>query len=98
MKANGLIWFFFLAAIAAFAQPVITIQPTNQTVVAGSTATFDVSATGTGPLNYQWQFNGSNLPKRGIISTVAGNGNAGYSGDSGAATSAELYYPYGVAI
>jgi sugar lactone lactonase YvrE len=34
----------------------------------------------------------------GIIISVAGNGTAGYSGDSGAATSAELYSPYGVAV
>lgn len=35
--------------------PVITAQPSNQTVVAGSTATFLVTATGTSPLSYQWQ-------------------------------------------
>lgn len=34
----------------------------------------------------------------GIITTVAGNGTVGFSGDGGAATSAELGYPYGVAI
>ena len=39
----------------AVTAPVITTQPTNQTVIAGETATFSVMAAGTGPLNYQWQ-------------------------------------------
>jgi sugar lactone lactonase YvrE len=34
----------------------------------------------------------------GVITTVAGNGTAGFSGDGGAATSASLNYPYGVAV
>jgi sugar lactone lactonase YvrE len=34
----------------------------------------------------------------GIISTIAGNGLAGYSGDGGAAASAELYSPLGLAF
>jgi Ig-like domain-containing protein len=39
--------------------PSITTQPTSQTVTAGQTATFSVSATGTAPLSYQWQKNGA---------------------------------------
>jgi hypothetical protein len=34
----------------------------------------------------------------GIISTIAGKGIAGYSGDGGPATSAQLDYPYGLAL
>ncbi len=34
----------------------------------------------------------------GIITTIAGNGTAGYTGDGGPATSAELNWPYGVAV
>ena len=39
--------------------PSITTQPANQTVTAGQTASFSVSATGAMPLTYQWQKNGS---------------------------------------
>jgi sugar lactone lactonase YvrE len=34
----------------------------------------------------------------GIITTIAGTGAAGFSGDNGAATAAKLYYPAGVAV
>ena len=34
----------------------------------------------------------------GIITTIAGAGNDSYSGDGGAATSAALYTPWGVAL
>ena len=34
----------------------------------------------------------------GIITTIAGTGSTSYSGDNGAATSAGLYYPLGVAV
>jgi len=41
--------------------PVIVTQPTNKTVLVGATATFSVSASGTQPLAYQWNFNGTNI-------------------------------------
>ncbi len=42
--------------------PVITTQPVTQTVSAGTTVNFTVTATGTAPLSYQWQKDGVNLP------------------------------------
>src|SRR5262249_47736214 len=45
----------------------ITQQPTNQTVALGQTATFTVTATGSAPLSYQWQANGTNLTDGGNI-------------------------------
>ena len=38
--------------------PAITLQPASQTVAAGGTADLSVTATGTGPLVYQWFKNG----------------------------------------
>ena len=55
----------------------------------GVIATAYIYGTGTGPLV---------ALTPGIITTVAGNGTQGYSGDGGAATSAELSFPYGVPV
>jgi hypothetical protein len=41
--------------------PVVTQQPSDITVAQGQAAGFSVTATGTAPLGYQWQFNGVNL-------------------------------------
>ena len=41
--------------------PIITSQPQSLTNLAGTTASFVVTASGTPPLGYQWQFNGTNL-------------------------------------
>jgi uncharacterized lipoprotein YddW (UPF0748 family) len=49
------------AALAVIDPPVITSHPVSETSDAGTTASFNVSATGTGPLNYQWRHNGSAL-------------------------------------
>jgi streptogramin lyase len=42
--------------------PSITTQPASETVNAGAAASFSVTASGTAPLFYQWQFNGASLP------------------------------------
>ena len=62
--------------------PQITVQPVNQTVTAGGTAMFSVTATGTAPLSYQWQ-------NAATATNIAGATSSSYSianvtiGDSG---------------
>ena len=53
--------------LAVFSPPTITAQPANQAVLAGATAMFTVGATGSSPLSYQWQDNGTNLTDGGNI-------------------------------
>jgi len=89
-----------IVSLIVLSPPGIAIQPANQTVLAGSSVTLNVAVTGSGPLTYQWQLNGTNLPNRnGFINTVVGKGNqSGFSGDGGPATSALLSNPSGVAF
>jgi hypothetical protein len=41
--------------------PAVLKQPVSQTAVLNSNVVFAVTATGTGPLAYQWRFNGQNV-------------------------------------
>ena len=75
------------------AQPVITSLPVSQAVVWGGNATFSVTATDIGPLTYQWQLNGTNLPNN-IITTVAG----GNLFDHQPATNTILNGPFGAVV
>lgn len=74
--------------------PTITTQPASQTILAGQTATFSVTASGTAPLNYQWQKNGA---------TIAGATTASYTtpaettADNGARFSAVVTNSAGIA-
>ena len=49
------------ATLTVVVPPAIATQPANETVIAGTTASFRVGADGTGPLSYQWFFNQTNL-------------------------------------
>jgi hypothetical protein len=42
--------------------PILTKLLNNETFVAGQNLSFNISALGNGPLNYQWNFNGQTLP------------------------------------
>lgn len=78
-------------AMVAF-PPSLSLQPSNLTVLPGTSGSFKVAAQGLGPITYQWQLQGTSLPNN-LISTVAGSGAVGYAGDGGQALGAALYYP-----
>ncbi len=51
-------------AVLTVSDLMITQQPNSRMVLSGANVNFSVGATGTGPLYYQWRFNGSNLAAR----------------------------------
>lgn len=77
------------------AVPQITGQPLNRNVLAGSNHTFQISATGSAPLRYQWRFNGSaisgatnfSLPLTVVTTNAAGLYSVAVSNLEGAVTS-----------
>ncbi len=50
-----------LTVLTGVSPPAIVTQPASQCVVAGANVSFQVTASGTAPLSYQWQFNGAKL-------------------------------------
>src|SRR6202166_2649487 len=47
-----------LTVNAAISAPVISLQPSSQTVTVPNSAVFSAAATGTAPMSYQWRRNG----------------------------------------
>ena len=56
------------AALVVLSPPSIVTPPLAQSVGEGATVSLSVLATGTGPLVYQWQRNGSNIVNGGSVS------------------------------
>ncbi len=50
-----------LATLMVYSMPVIDIQPVYEEVCEGSEVAFNVEATGTEPLSYQWKRDGENI-------------------------------------
>lgn len=86
VSTDGSLYYLSIGSGAVFrvqyspTNPAITQHPSNQTVAQGQPATFSVTATGSAPLNYQWQRNmvnisGASSPGYTIASTAfADNG------------------------
>ena len=62
-------------------QLLITSQPQNQVAVTGHTASFSASASGAGPLHYQWQLNGTNIPGAGLTNLTLTNVTPRHAGE-----------------
>lgn len=50
-----------VASLTVLLPPTFMSEPGNQTVVLGGTAAFSAAVSGTQPLSYQWQHNGTNI-------------------------------------
>jgi len=56
------------ASLIVLTPPTVSTQPVSQSLVAGSTAQFSVTAGGSAPLAYQWLKNGARLATGGNVS------------------------------
>lgn len=68
--------------------PVITLQPVDQLIPAGASATLSVAATTCSPMTYQWYRSGTN----GVATTIPGATQASYTIPSVAAADRAWYY------
>ncbi len=62
-----------VAVLTVVYPPLISAQPTNQSVLAGGDALFSATVTGASPLSYQWRQNGTNVTNDGHITGATSN-------------------------
>ncbi|HWQ92223.1 MAG TPA: DUF4623 domain-containing protein, partial [Clostridia bacterium] len=67
--------------------PIITAHPQSLTVIQGATTTFEVSASGSTPLMFQWRLNGANISGATQSSYTRNNVQAADAGEYSAAVS-----------
>ena len=66
-KLNGIVgsmyagWLDELSVVPGGTPPFLVAAPVSQSISVGSDVTFNVTASGTPPFRYQWQFNGTNI-------------------------------------
>src|SRR5436190_19510292 len=85
-----------VTGLTVWVPPAIAAQPQSRTNISGTTAQFSVNASGTAPLNYQWQLYGGNiggatgtsLTLNNVQPADAGNYTAVVTNSAGAITSA----------
>jgi hypothetical protein len=97
---------FLIFSTKSFAQNISTLYGTTEGY--SGDGNLAVNAQFDGPTDLTYDTNGNlffvdgqnsvvrKIDTNGIISTIAGNGTPGYSGDGGLATEAQLYVPYGI--
>jgi Immunoglobulin domain len=61
--------------------PQITAQPQGQSITAGQSATFTITASGLDPLSYQWRFNGAALAGATLSNYTRANAQFAHSGN-----------------
>jgi hypothetical protein len=71
--------------------PTITIQPASAVIPLDSSATLSVSATGTGPLSYQWSLNGNAISGANSATLTTAALQLSDSGDKFSATVSNVY-------
>lgn len=70
-RGDQIIYRYMTPYLSANIAPIITVQPSNQTVTTGSNVTFSVTATGNPTLTYQWRVSTDNVTYNDIVGATS---------------------------